>query len=254
MKVIIDLKVGDHIPQYGHTSVQQISNAVGADEKLLVRVLRVVMARYVFSEPRPGLYSHTSISWAMQAPHMRSLLLHRLDEGFQSASQEPNALRQNGYREPEPGDPTGFNIAFEYTGSFWEYISHVDPQRAERFYRGMQAVPMNALQEICDIYPFADLVHDGGLLVDVGGGLGSLSEEILRRNPGRGLRCIVQDRRHMIPKLKSEQICEMVDLEEGQVAPHFTLQLHDFFHVQPVKGRLHGFDSSQVMVSDADPM
>ncbi|KAJ0308957.1 hypothetical protein Brms1b_009338 [Colletotrichum noveboracense] len=158
--------------QHGRISRKELADSLSVEESLLVRIMRVVMTNFVFDEPEPGYYSHTSISWAMQGPAMHHLLLHRLGEGFRSASREPDALRQSGFRNPKPGDSCGFNLAFGYEGTYWDYISNIDLERGDNFNQAMKAVTINSLGEIPRLYPWESLVADGGLIVDVGGGLG----------------------------------------------------------------------------------
>jgi hypothetical protein len=187
-------------------SVEQLTQAVGADRTLLIRIMRFAMTKHVFSELEPGVYRHTSISWMMQDPAMHCLLLHRLDEGFRSASREPEALQLNNYRDPLPDDISGFNLAFGCNDNFWEFIANTDIERGHRFNQAMKAVTINNSSEIPGLFPFASLAKDGGLIVDVGGGLGQVSRQILSCNPGAGLRCVVQDK-HAItdPLMKGPQ-------------------------------------------------
>ncbi|KAJ3962196.1 hypothetical protein N0V92_001119 [Colletotrichum tropicale] len=187
--------------------------------------MRVVMTNFVFDEPEPGYYSHTSISWAMQGPAMHHLLLHRLGEGFRSASREPDALRQSGFRNPKPGDSCGFNLAFGYEGTYWDYIANIDIERGDNFNQAMKAVTINSLGEIPRLYPWESLVADGGLIVDVGGGLGQVSRKILEAFPDSGLRCVVQDK-HAVSS----------DTRDPRSDLDLTLQQHDFFKTQPIKG------------------
>ncbi|CAI0645670.1 unnamed protein product [Colletotrichum noveboracense] len=225
LKVVLDLKVGDSIPQHGRISRKELADSLSVEESLLVRIMRVVMTNFVFDEPEPGYYSHTSISWAMQGPAMHHLLLHRLGEGFRSASREPDALRQSGFRNPKPGDSCGFNLAFGYEGTYWDYISNIDLERGDNFNQAMKAVTINSLGEIPRLYPWESLVADGGLIVDVGGGLGQVSRKILEAFPDSGLRCVVQDKHAVSSDTRNPR----GDLD-------LTLQQHDFFNIQPIKG------------------
>ncbi|TLD11449.1 hypothetical protein PspLS_11929 [Pyricularia sp. CBS 133598] len=223
LKVVLDLKVGDKIPQHGRISKSELASSLNVEESLLVRVMRVVMTNNVFDEPDPGYYCHTSISWAMQGPTMHNLLIHRLGEGFQSASREPDALCQSGYRNPTPGDLSGFNLAFGFKGTFWEYVTNVDKERGRNFNQAMKAVAINGVGEIPNLYPWETLSADGGLIVDVGGGLGQVSRKILELFPDAGLSCVVQDK-HAVTS----------DANESDRA--LRLQQHDFFSPQPIKG------------------
>ncbi|KAF5844176.1 hypothetical protein GGP41_002272 [Bipolaris sorokiniana] len=234
LKVVLDLGVGHQMRKDEQKSLEQLAKAVGADQALLTRIMRVVMTKYVFAEPQPGVYCHTSISWEMQEPAMHHLLLHRLDEGFRSASREPDALRLNNYRDPLPDDMSGFNLAFDCSENFWEFIANTDIKRGHRFNQAMKAVTINSLAEIPSLFPFASLAKDGGLIVDIGGGLGQVSRHILSCNPGAGLRCVVQDQHAFagsLPKRPDE-----VDVHEKEnEALALEFQQHNFFDPQPVR-------------------
>ncbi|KAK1948778.1 O-methyltransferase [Colletotrichum sublineola] len=159
----------------------------------------------------------------MQGETVHHLLLHRLGEGFQSASREPDALRESGYRNPTPGDRCGFNLAFGYEGTYWDYITNVDKARGHNFNMAMKAVAINGLAEIPTLFPWESLGPDGGLIVDVGGGLGQVSQKILEAFPNAGLRCVVQDK-------------HAVESRTGENRAAITMQKHDFFSPQPIQG------------------
>ena len=205
-----------------------------------MRVMRVVMTKYVFTEPQPNVYCHTPISRTMQKPAMRALLLHRLDEGFRSASRQPDALRLSGYREPIPGDINGFNLAFGCRESFWDFIDNTDNARGERFDQAMKAVTINNLSDIPSLYPFESLVKDGGIIVDVGGGLGQVSRQILACHSGARLQCIVQDR-HPVANPPLDESEEKPVQNGSSSASALSFQEHDFFNRQPVQGMSSGF-------------
>lgn len=185
--------------------------------------MRVVMTHYIFAEPEPGYYSHTSISWAMQGPNQQTILLHRLGVGFQSSSREAEALREAGYRNPVAGDLCGFNLAFGYSGTYWDYNQHVDKERGENFEQAMRAVAVNSLCETPNLYPWETLAADGGVIVELGGGMGQASEKILEAFPDAGLCCVVQDKHLMTSE----------GMHNGRA---LSLQRHDFFDPQPIRG------------------
>jgi hypothetical protein len=189
----VDLRIGDYISKDQNVSAGKLATALGVDPTLLVRIMRVLMTKHVFKESQPGFYSHTAMSWAMQKPNMQDLLLHRLDDSFRSASRQPDALRLNGYQNPLPCGINGFNLAFDTKGTFWDYVHEPNSERGARFNRAMKAVNINRLADIPLLYPFASLAEHGGLIVDVGGGLGQVGREILLHNPDAALHCVVQD-------------------------------------------------------------
>lgn len=223
LKVVLDLKVGYEIPQHGRISRRHLATSLKIQESLLARVMRVVVTHYIFAEPEPGYYSHTSISWAMQGPTQQNILLHRLGVGFQSSSREAEALREAGYRNPVAGDLCGFNLAFGYSGTYWDYNQHVDKERDENFEQAMRAVAVNSLCETPNLYPWETLAADGGVIVELGGGMGQASEKILEAFPDAGLCCVVQDK-HLVT---SE------GMHNGRA---LSLQRHDFFDPQPIRG------------------
>ncbi|KAL9023044.1 MAG: hypothetical protein Q9180_008420, partial [Flavoplaca navasiana] len=64
-------------------------------------------------------------------------------------------------------------------------------------------------------------------VVDVGGGLGHVSQALVAHNPDS--RCIVQDCPEVISQAQEQ------DLPPG-IRERIDFQAHDFFHEQPVKG------------------
>lgn len=140
----------------------------------------------------------------------------------------PEALARIGYREPARGDMVGFNLAFGTKESLWEHMNHSDPRRGKNFASAMAAVKINNLEGIPQMYPFDQLVHDGGVLVDIGGGMGQVSRAILDFYSNTGLSCIVQDA-IVDMKLSSET------RQTG--SNNITFQKHDFFDPQPIHGK-----------------
>lgn len=149
-------------------------------------------------------------------------ILFRLDEPFRSSSREADALAMSRYQDPHSRDTFGFQLAFETESNFWEYITNEDPARGQRFARAMRAVNLNTLQVIPELYPFDRLAVDGGVVVDIGGGLGQVSKKIMSHYPNSGLGFIVQDK--------------FADDTSILIEPGLQVQRHDFFQPQPVKG------------------
>ncbi|WQF80900.1 Putative O-methyltransferase COMT-type [Colletotrichum destructivum] len=161
----------------------------------------------------------------MQGTDMHHLLLHRLNEGLRSASREPDALRQSGYRNPKPDDASSFNLPFGYEGTYWDYIANVGQDGGDNFNQAMTAVTINNLDEIPKLYLFASLDEDGGLIVDVCGGRGQFSREILIAHPRAGLRCVVQYK-HALASENHRKSNNVYDNEPSDLV--LTLQEHEF--------------------------
>ena len=151
--------------------------------------------------------------------------LDRLDEGFRSSSRQADALALSGYREPHTSDTLGFNLAFATQKSYWEYIQVDSPERGQRFSRAMEAVNVNNLANIPETYPFQNLMKDGGVIVDIGGGHGHVAHQVVLSNKDVGLKIIVQDAK-----------C-VVDQRRNNMDPSIEFHVHDFFSPQPVQGK-----------------
>jgi hypothetical protein len=113
--------------------------------------------------------------------------------------------------------------SFNTDCNFWEYITNEDPERGQRFGRAMRAVTLNTLQAIPSMYPFDQLAMDGGVLVDVGGGLGQVGKLIVSHFPHCGLKCVVQDK--------------FADNLTAPIKAGIQMQRHDFFEPQPIRGK-----------------
>jgi hypothetical protein len=88
----------------------------------------------------------------------------------------------------------------------------------------MHSGPGYSIQYVLDNFDWGTAAQ--GILVDVGGGRGTVAAEIARALPG--LHCIVQDLPEVI---KGAEV--PVDLQEGE---RLRFMAHDFFQEQPVKG------------------
>ncbi|PIG81402.1 O-methyltransferase family protein [Aspergillus arachidicola] len=221
LKTAVDLRVHEHIPRHGAIAVQQLAGAVGADEKLLRRIMRMLVNKSIFAESEPGYYAHTPVSLVICAPNMPDLLSHRLEDGFRAASRHAEALAKLQYRDPTAEDILGFQLAFSTTRNYWDYVEEDDPECGQRFSKAMRAVTVNKLGDVPKLYPFNKLVDNGGIIVDVGED-GQVAQSILSHWPGLGLKCIVQD------KFASKS---------GSTHPDLEMQAYDFFSPQPVKGK-----------------
>ena len=187
--------------------------------------MRVLTTNGVFYESPLNVYGHTAMSWVMCKPGQKHLLTHRLDEGFRSSSRMAEALRIGGYREPGLGDSCGFNVAFQTDANFWTYVGSTDPMRGKNFDVAVEVAANNDLNIVPLLFPFDTLSKSGGIIVDVGGGLGHVGRQILAHYSNSDLRCIVQD-----------QSTANDRYEKKTSDVQITFQQHNFFDRQPVNG------------------
>lgn len=164
------LRLADHIIA-GHDRLPALAEQAGADPDLLERLMRFLVCRQVFDEPRPGVYGLTSLSVALLDGHP-SRLRSWLDQsgiGAHLDAATTNLLQAlHTGRPPYPelhGRPFYEHLASHAAGTPFDGL------------RGAHAESFAA--ELVKSYPWpAD-----GHVVDLGGGTGALVDALMRAYP-----------------------------------------------------------------------
>jgi hypothetical protein len=183
------------------------------------------MSLYIFTEPSPGIVAHTAASKALAEAAIAQYVGFVANEMWPSSSRITDAMKT--WQNSEEPNQTGFAVAYGTNSTMLDVVNR-DPQRARRMAGAMSFMhsgPQYSLSHLVNNFDWGQAAS--GLLVDVGGGQGTVAIEILRLVPH--LRCIFQDLPDVIC---SAQVPE--DLEGGE--RRLTFMAHDFFHEQPVKG------------------
>ena len=123
----------------------------------------------------------------------------------------------------EPNE-AGFAIASNTDSPMMDTVGS-DPKRAKRMAAAMSFMhtgPRYSIEHVLNNYDWADAAH--GVLVDVGGSLGTVTMDIARCFPE--MRCVVQDLPEVIAGAEIPP-----DLRE-----RLSFMAHDFFTEQPLKG------------------
>ncbi|KAJ4288909.1 hypothetical protein N0V90_011250 [Kalmusia sp. IMI 367209] len=209
----------------GETSTfQDIAQTCSLPESDTRRIIRHAVTNYVFQEPEPGVVKHTAASKALAAiPPLGSVVGFLANEMWPSSSRITDALEK--WPGSEEANEAGFNIAYGVDIPMMDVVDR-DPARAKRMAGAMQFMhsgPGYDIRHVVDNFDWGDAAH--GLLVDVGGGNGTVGAAIARALPN--IHCIVQDLPEVV---KDVDIPE--DLREGE---RLKLVAHDFFQKQPVK-------------------
>jgi hypothetical protein len=131
----------------------------------------------------------------------------------------PAYLAELGYKNPDQPDNTLSHYA---TGTdFFAYLRN-DPVRLARFNSAMKGagqlvvspVPSSLLESTDD---------SGVVMVDVGGGVGQVTEKVMEENPQLKGRFVLQDLGPIVEQARAKN-------------PKYQVMEYDFFTPQPVRG------------------
>ena len=169
--IVTDLGVADALAD-GPRPVAELSEETGADEDTLHRLLRALASDGLFAETEPDVFENTAASAMLRRGGGWGEFARLFGGVWHRTAGELDA-------SGEPPFPRVFGT------DFWSWLAHHPEERA-LFDRAMEQGWESRLDRL-------DSVDWGGdeLVVDVGGGNGSLLVELLRRRPG--LRGVVLD-------------------------------------------------------------
>lgn len=149
------------------------------------------MENGIFAE-EAGAVRHSALS--------RMLVLDRESlaaAGFISSDLAPSSLRVVDAirRYPGSGEPneTGFNIENNTNLPYYTFLAQ-NPERMKRFGTGMQFFSRGGaldLQHLVNGYPWKSIDHPGAVVVDLGGGLGTVSKGLAAAT--ENIKFVVQD-------------------------------------------------------------
>ncbi|BGP42379.1 hypothetical protein JCM10449v2_006384 [Rhodotorula kratochvilovae] len=224
----------------------EIAKVNGIDGAKLARVLRVLAAHHIFREVAPDRFANNRCSLALdtgksvndlvESKEMytdtdgrAALIAHVADDGFKGAGYLSDVLLSPNTAHSYSASETALAKAFGIDTPPWEYWAK--PENAASLHRfGYAMKGTQALQNGQDVggFPWQSLPQDA-LVVDVGGGVGSLDLEILKVAPQ--VKVVVQDREEVIPDAQEVwQASGPEHLSSGRA----TLVAHDFFTPQPI--------------------
>lgn len=229
--------------------VREIAKPTGVHPAKLARVLRILATNYIFVEVSPDVFANNRLSTVLdtgkpieelisnpESKHIgtlgiASLIEHGLDVGFKSSSYLTETLLDPEFGHATEPTKTALNKAFGIEGDMWSWLEHPDNRlRLARFGAGMAGSRIMTKQDALLGGCVWEKLPPGSLVIDVGGGVGSLSLTLARRYPNLCL--VVQDRGAVIEDANEFWKKNMPDaLDSGRV----KLQAHDFFDPQPAR-------------------
>ncbi|PVH97041.1 S-adenosyl-L-methionine-dependent methyltransferase, partial [Periconia macrospinosa] len=197
MQAIHRYRIASHVPNHDMVSFENLSELCKLNVFDLRRILRLVMTRTVFCEPRVGFVAHTAASRLLKDdPQARDFSGIICDERFPSSAQAVNALQKFG--QSQKPNQSGFSLANNTSNGLYEELSKF-PARQARWTSAMSAmanrISFDFLMQFLPLDP-----RITATIVDVAGGSGTVSIGLAPRFPNA--KFIVQDTPSTISALK----------------------------------------------------
>ena len=188
------------MPVDGTASYADIAGKTGLDEDLVFRFVRAAMSNRIFAEDSAtSLVRHTAISRMLATkPGFGDALGLQLAELGPAGSQVTAAWEKWGQSASEPNQ-VAFSLANNTDLSTFQVLGK-NPPRAKRFGGAMHFYTDDDawnLRHLIAAFDWPALDQPGALLIDVGGGMGQVSQ-VLARNT-KNVHFLVEDLPHVVP-------------------------------------------------------
>ncbi|KAJ5728130.1 o-methyltransferase [Penicillium malachiteum] len=211
-------------------SVASLAEVVGAEPKMLARLMKHLCAMGVIIETGPDEYLRTGYSISLMAERFSDAYPCITDSITKGIMALPAHLKKTNYRNPTNGVDCAFQAGYDTKEHFFEFLgSH--PMAAKQFNNHMSAYHQGRPSWM-DVGFFdvprltnVDMGEDGALIVDMGGSLGHDLSEFRRKWPQAAGRFILQDLPAVVKQAQSMDLHKSIET-----------MVHDFFTEQPVKG------------------
>ncbi len=207
------LEIADRLHD-GPRSSTELAHATGTDADALYRMLRALASVGVFAEDEQGRFRLTPLAECLRQEVPGSQWAAALMMGEEHFRVWADLLYSI-----QTGKPAFDHV---YGQPVFQYLAG-QPRAAQLFDNAMVSVHGAETDAMLDAYDFAGL----GVLVDVGGGNGSLLTAVLRRYPT--LRGVLYDRPDVIERAHTH-------LQAAGVADRCTTVGGDFFAAVPAGG------------------
>jgi SAM-dependent methyltransferase len=209
LRVICELRVADHLTE-GPRSVDELAAATGAHPPALLRCLRALASRGIFTETEPAVFALNALAQPLRGDHPMSLrdAYPLLAPDIAAWARFDHSLRTG---------EAAFDLV--HGTGYWEYMAAY-PDDSARYNGAQRAAAQLELRTAVSAVPWGSF----GTIVDVGGADGVFLAGILARFTS--VRGIVFDLPHIVAA------AERVLAERG-VADRCTAMAGDFFDSVP---------------------
>jgi O-methyltransferase domain/Dimerisation domain len=204
IQVAAELGIADELAA-GPRGVDELAPATGTHEPSLYRLLRALAALGVLYEDDGRRFRLTELGEHLRSDDPHSVL------GWASFAGTPSIWAAWGALDHSVR--TGENAFTHVHGEdVWTYRAS-RPEESERFDRAMASQTARATQALLDAEDFSRF----SLIVDIGGGNGTLLAKILERN--RDARGILFDQPHVVAEAALPERCEAVGGDFFEAVP-----------------------------------
>jgi SAM-dependent methyltransferase len=174
LRVAATLRLADFMPDDGSgdgTAIGDLAKRAGADPDALGRMMRHLVHRGVFTEPRPGEFAVNRTAALLRSGHPAEMRVWLDLDGFGGRMDLAFTGLMHTVRT---GDPAWEQV---FGKPFWSYLD-ANPEISASF-DAVMAVNAGYRAAVVDGYDWTAVRH----VADVGGGTGTLLAEVLRRDP-----------------------------------------------------------------------
>ncbi|MFD0900322.1 methyltransferase [Actinomadura sediminis] len=181
LRAICDLGIADLLAE-GPRPVGELAAATGTHAPALLKAMRALAGRGVFTETAPEVFGLTPLGQPLRSDHPRSL---RDAYPLIPADVQAWALLDHSLRTGR----AAFDLA--HGQSYWEYMER-HPEESARFDASQRAVTRREIRALVPAYEWGAF----GTVADIGGGSGAFVAALLAAHPG--MRGVLFDQPHVV--------------------------------------------------------
>ncbi|EXJ71701.1 uncharacterized protein A1O5_05509 [Cladophialophora psammophila CBS 110553] len=247
VRIALELDIPEILSRSNERTAKELAQQTGAEESLIIRVMRFCVTLRLFEEVGTRTYRLTSMLLHLAVDkQMSNAAKFMWDVIGKAVLHLPEYLVQTDHHIP-PGRPGVWELTYGKGTDFFSLISK--QSKLMQQFHDMMAVQRYRRPDWFDIYPVEEAVIGGFdpsvggvLLVDIGGSRGHELKKFKDRFP------------HAEGKLVLEDLPEVVDLSPYSETDGITKIGHNFFSSQPIEGArvyymrsiLHDWDDERV--------
>ncbi|KAF9768358.1 hypothetical protein IL306_014359 [Fusarium sp. DS 682] len=223
IKVFIDYKAFDAIPDEGDISVAELADKIGGTHEVIDRMTTFFISGKVLASTGPGRVAHTERSRLYKYEEPTAwLYIHMFNNVFRSFAQMPNFFAKHGLASPQSASitPIGLSHGFENRPAYEILVENKVVHKG--FNEALKALgEMYSLKGIYDFSWMREPLASSSrpAIVDIGGSHGLALRDAIRNNkliPAE--RCILYDLPQVIENTKKNVIKEQdEDLQKVQM-------------------------------------